>query len=84
MNLQQIVGLDWAAEELEKLSDKELIEKLSPCFNTTRPKLAKREGGVRKFETPVMDFKMKERIGQLAKLGIDISNIAKFKGVKKK
>ena len=84
MTLEQIIGLDWSAEELEKLSDKELIEKLLPCFNVTRPDMATRpSNGIRKMETPQMSFKMQERLKIAAQAGIDIGFIAKFKGKKR-
>lgn len=72
MTLEELC--DCSADKLEALSDKQLIEILSPYFNVTRPELApKLSTGIRKVEQPAMSFQMQQKIKQLAELGIDIS-----------
>lgn len=76
MTIEQL--LDCSADELEKMTDAQLNEYFSPFFQVTRPELAPKPQQQRKFE-PVVDFATKQKVAQLASLGIDVSAILSYK-----
>ena len=75
MTLDQL--LDSHADELEKLTDAQLNELFSPFYNVTRPELAPRPQ--RQAEFSPVDFATRQKVEQLAALGIDVSVILQQK-----
>jgi len=70
MTIEQI--LEMSPDELEKMTDEELIKHFTPYFDVTRPELCVRPtNGVRRIEPPQLSFKAKQNIEKLKELGID-------------
>lgn len=67
MTIEEI--LDCSADQLEKMSDEDLIKYLSPYFAVTRPELIQKP--TKNFQPVFVDFEMKQKLAKLRELGID-------------
>lgn len=77
MTLEEL--LDSPADVLESMSDAQLLEFFKPFFNVTRPELAPKTNRGTRTTEPTVSFAMRQKISQLAELGIDASHLLKKK-----
>ena len=77
MTIEQLAEL--SAAKLCALSDKELVEILTPYFNVTRPELAPKKQKKEQVPAAYLDPRKRELLNQLAEEGIDLSFMKKGK-----
>lgn len=72
MSLEEL--LDMSADQLEKMTDKELEDYFRPFFNVTRPEqVARKSSGGQLILSPMQQ----KQFAEMEKLGIDTSGLRK-------
>ena len=74
MTIEEI--LDCSADELEKMTDEELLKHFSTYLNVTRPELAPRQKRQMMMDTIIpVNEQTKLAAKQLSALGVDVSHL---------
>lgn len=88
MTLEQLLGFNYQAAELEKLSDMDLEKILGPKFNVTRPELStykeehSKDKTVRADSQKQMKFKTQEEMDKEKKLAAAKQEVFRKLGIK--
>lgn len=84
MNLEQL--LDCSADELEKMTDAELLEHFKPYLTVTRPELITRIERKTVADTlhPEKANEIRQKCAKLRAMGIDVDEKAMLKNIAKR